>query len=136
MTAADLKDLFAEATPRPWYAGHLADDNHSCNCQSILAENGKMGGVGQVFVDNGKPVSEGGNDAPSLEEAKANLALIVHCVNNFEALAAENERLRESNAELLVALKGVVALSDRKHDAWNKAHIAIARAQQQEKDHV
>ena len=32
-------------------------------------------------------------------------------------------------AELLAALKEVVALSDRKHDAWDRAHAAIAKAE-------
>lgn len=31
--------------------------------------------------------------------------------------------------ELLEALKEVVAISDRKHDAWDKAHAAIAKAE-------
>ncbi|MDD5301538.1 MAG: hypothetical protein PHS14_00400 [Elusimicrobia bacterium] len=31
--------------------------------------------------------------------------------------------------DTLTALKGVVALSDRKHDAWDKAHAAIAKAE-------
>lgn len=35
-----------------------------------------MGGIAEVFVDNGKWVGKGGNDAPPLEEAKANQRLI------------------------------------------------------------
>lgn len=41
---------------------------------------------------------------------------------------AEIARLRASNAELLAALKKVIAISDRKHDAWDAAHAAIAKA--------
>ena len=38
-------------------------------------------------------------------------------------------RLIASAPELLEALREVVALSDRKHDAWDKAKAAIAKAE-------
>lgn len=37
--------------------------------------------------------------------------------------------LERRNAELLKALKEVVALSDRKTDVWDRAHAAIAKAE-------
>lgn len=61
-------------TPGPWLSGHLGSDS-KCQCQSILAE-GYMGCIATVEVDNGRPVSDGGNDAPPLEEAVANMHLI------------------------------------------------------------
>jgi len=42
---------------------------------------------------------------------------------------AANARLIAAAPDLLAALKEVVAISDRKHDAWDKAHAAIAKAQ-------
>jgi hypothetical protein len=38
-------------------------------------------------------------------------------------------RLIAAAPDLLQALKAVVALSDRKHDAWDAAHVAIAKAE-------
>jgi hypothetical protein len=47
------------------------------------------------------------------------------------ALIAEQDataRLIAAAPELLEALEEVVAISDRKHNAWDKAHAAIAKA--------
>src|SRR5689334_5545844 len=86
-------------TPGPWHAGCLADDLSSCNCRTILSET-CCGGIGEVFVDNSLPIPEGGNDAPPLEEAKANLRHIARCdpqtILALVAAARENERLREA----------------------------------------
>ena len=38
-------------------------------------------------------------------------------------------RLIEAAPDLLAALKAVVRISDRKHDAWDAAHAAIAKAE-------
>lgn len=43
--------------------------------------------------------------------------------------SAANARLISAAPDLLAALKAVVALSDRKHDAWDAAHAAIAKAE-------
>lgn len=53
-----------------WGAGHLSADDHSCNCPYIF-DSGCMGGIATVHVDNGLSISEGGNDGPPLEYAKA-----------------------------------------------------------------
>lgn len=50
---------------------HLSREGVSCNCANILDDN-YCGGIAEIMVSNGKPVSEGGNDCPPLEEAKAN----------------------------------------------------------------
>lgn len=39
-----------------------------------------------------------------------------------------NAHLIAAAPNLLEALKEVVAISDRKHDAWDRAHAAIAKA--------
>lgn len=53
-----------------WSGGHLSDSEHPCNCPYIF-DNGHAGGIASVHVDNGLPISEGGNDAPSKELASA-----------------------------------------------------------------
>lgn len=40
-----------------------------------------------------------------------------------------NARLISAAPDLLESLKAVVGLSDRKHNAWDKAHAAIAKAE-------
>lgn len=42
---------------------------------------------------------------------------------------ATAETLKQQRDELLAALKEVVRISDRKHDAWDRAHAAIAEAE-------
>jgi len=44
-----------------------------------------------------------------------------------ESLA--NARLIAAAPDLLEALKSVVMISDRKHDAWDRAHAVIAKAE-------
>lgn len=73
-------------TPGPWYPGHFVDDDHSCNCTGIVSEHGPMGGIASVHIDNGKAIGDGGNDAPPLEEAKANARLIAAAPEMLEAL--------------------------------------------------
>lgn len=97
---AALRQLLADvghsdAHPISLHAGHLADPNHSCNCRHIFDE-GHAGGIGQVYVDNGLPISEGGNDAPQLELAIAYLKLLVGAVNALPALLDEVERGRKT----------------------------------------
>lgn len=101
ITTEDLERMLSEATKGPWYPGHLCDDTHSCNCASILSETGIFGAVASVHVNNGLSISDGGNDAPSEEEAKANQRLI----------AAAPDLARE----LLAARKAVEALKECDH---------------------
>lgn len=44
------------------------------------------------------------------------------------ALLDADARLIAAAPDLLEALQKVVAISDRKHEAWDKAHAAIAKA--------
>lgn len=67
---SELRKALEGVTDAPWHPGHLCRDDHSCNCTSILADNGRMGGVAQVSVDDGT------NDCPPLSEAKANQRFI------------------------------------------------------------
>lgn len=72
-------------TPGPWIPGCIVSDDCACNCTAILAPV-YMGSVANVSVDNGKSISEGGNDSPPLEEAKANARLISAAPDLLEAL--------------------------------------------------
>lgn len=72
------------------HAGHLADPDHSCKCRYIFDE-GHAGGIAEVFVDNGKLISEGGNDAPKEELAIAYMNLLVGAANALPALLDELE---------------------------------------------
>lgn len=71
--------LDAGPTPGPWEVPHLSRDDVTCNCTGVLS-GGYLGGICSISVNNGIPmVSEGGNDAPPLREAKANGLLIAAC---------------------------------------------------------
>lgn len=86
-------------TPGPWDPPHLSDDSTTCNCRSIV-EGGYAGGIATVHVDNGIPlISEGGNDCPPLEEAKANGHLIAAAPDLDEALAAVVPGIRRSHGK-------------------------------------
>lgn len=49
--------------------------------------------------------------------------------NKFNRESKANASLIAAAPELLEALKEVVAISDRNHNAWIKAHAAIAKAE-------
>jgi hypothetical protein len=82
----------ASHTDLPWDTGCLCNDTAKCNCAYIFSE-GYNGAVGQVFIDNGKKIVDGGNDCPPFDEAKANLAFIVTACNNYDRLERDNEAL-------------------------------------------
>lgn len=50
------------------------------------------------------------------------------CLRISGYISPANARLIAAAPDLLEALKELVAISDRKHDAWDKAHAAIAKA--------
>ena len=73
-----------------------------------------MGGIATVEVDNGKSIIDGGNDAPPLEEAKANQRLIstaptihqlLERVITEEVLANDLELKSELKNEIVKVLK-------------------------------
>lgn len=73
-------------TPGPWCVPHFADDTHPCMCISVVGMHGGMGGICDIEIDNGLLISEGGNDAPDIEQAKANAHLIAAAPDLYEAL--------------------------------------------------
>lgn len=83
----ELRDLLSRATSGDWGEGHLTDDSHPCDCRYVFSQ-GHMGAIATIGVDNGLSISHGGNDAPCLSEAKANLALIVKMKNLLPQMLA------------------------------------------------
>jgi hypothetical protein len=65
---------------------------------------------------------------------------LLRVVTRFKGSSSDDEQglanlhLVSAAPELLEALKEVVAISDRKHDAWDKAHAAIAKATHGDED--
>jgi len=68
-----------------WSLPHFADPKSKCKCVYVLSEP-YCGSICDISVDNGKPISEGGNDAPPLNEAIANAYLIHAAPDSFRAL--------------------------------------------------
>ncbi len=96
-------------TAGPWWPGHLGGSG-KCQCRTIVDE-GHAGGVATVHVDNGiSSIADGGNDAPPLEQAIANMHLIA------------------AAPELYTALAAVVAVADRDTDVFKTAKAALAKA--------
>lgn len=99
-------------TPGPWNAGHLGRPDISCECRYILSE-GYAGSIAEVSVGNGKPVGDGGNDAPPYDEAVANMRLIAAAPDLLEAC-----RLALNMAE-----------TDQGPPNWDILRHAIAKAE-------
>lgn len=76
--------MSAKHTPGPWSVPHFARA-HGCGCRYIFAGE-YLGGIAEVYVDNGKMPSEGGNDCPSVDEATANASLIAAAPDLLSAL--------------------------------------------------
>lgn len=70
-----------------------------------------------------------GRDALAVYDNQANeyIATVWHSERDPKEGAA-NARLIAAAPDLLAALKEVVRLSDRQHDAWDAARAAIAKA--------
>lgn len=81
---AQINDQVSSHTVLPWECKpHIMDSSHKCNCTS-WCEEFYAGGILSVHVSNGIPlVSEGGNDAPPFEEAKANAIFIDRAIHAF-----------------------------------------------------
>lgn len=83
----ELERLLAEASGGEWGAGCLGSDS-PCQCPYIFDGGQYAGGIGGVYIDNGKNIADGGNDCPPREEAIANLRLIIAAHNALPALIA------------------------------------------------
>lgn len=75
----------AKHTPGPWYEPHMCEPDIRCNCTYVLSEK-YAGSICDISVDNGKAISQGGNDSPPLEEAIANAKLIAAAPELLDAV--------------------------------------------------
>lgn len=124
--------MMGEWTPGPWDAGHLCDDATRCNCRYIFGGQ-YMGALGEIYVDNGKgSISEGANDCPPIDEAKANLQLIAAAPDLVEALKGIIPALQAAD-NLVRAFTGpdddiARAVRDLARDRIKDARAALAKA--------
>lgn len=72
-------------TKGPWEVPHFARNDVQCDCTGVVCE-GYAGAIADIHIDNGKPINDGGNDSPPLEEAIANAHLIAAAPCMFAAL--------------------------------------------------
>lgn len=95
----ELERVYLAATPGDWSIPHIADDTTKCNCVYVLSE-GYAGSVCDISVGDGLSVSEGGNDAPPLEQARANAMFIPMAHNAFPRLLATIRETKEACAKI------------------------------------
>jgi len=75
-------------TKGEWRLPHFVvnkDNQEHCQCVFVLNE-GICGSIADISINNGKEISEGGNDAPPLEEAIDNAKLICAAPEMYEML--------------------------------------------------
>ena len=114
-------------THGPWEVVHRDDDY--CMGMTCIAQAGVMGDTGNICRLDDDP------------NAQKVIAITFHQIAPFVGMecdcdgdlsyvgrAEANARLIAAAPELLCALRDVVALSDRKHEAWDRAKEAIAKA--------
>ena len=127
--ATQTTDTLAGWTPGPWYPGHLCRDDHACNCPYVLSE-GYAGAICEVSVNNDLPISEGGNDAPPLAEAKANQRLIAAAPDLYAALSELREAVSMEGVPPLFGLANPVAQHARIEAALERADAALRLAKE------
>ena len=99
-----------ECTRGPWHGPDISDDSTTCNCTGIVDE-GYAGGIARVHVDNGiASITEGGNDCPPLEQAKANGLLLAaafdHALIGW-AMASEAALVQWRDGSVLIWIDAV-----------------------------
>lgn len=108
-----MGDAVSAHTPGPWSVPHFARA-HSCGCRYIFAGD-YLGGIAEVYVDNGKAPSDGGNDCPSVDEATANARLISAAPDLLAALKlahAEHAKSVLFGSEALRAMEAAIAKAE------------------------
>lgn len=126
MKIEELKALEAKATQGEWSIPHLSRSDVDCDCAYILAE-GYCGSIAEISIDNGKPISDGGNDSPKLNEAQANGELITALRNNAKALIACAAAGKELLAAEEVIFPPASAGIDQQN-AWANRKLAARHA--------
>lgn len=129
-TITAIKKALEGVTPGPWHAGHLGGGGE-CQCQSIVSE-GISGAICTIHVDNGKLIGEGGNDAPPLSEAIANMHYIAAVdpvaisalLSTLESLQRENEELRKGTDHISAEKAGIAKNAHSNVDYWKSQYEA------------
>lgn len=122
-----------KGTPGPWHPGHLGSDG-KCQCRYVVDE-GYAGGICTIHLGNDLAIGEGGNDAPPLDQAIANMHLIAAAPDLLESqtmgIQLNTPDFLDWIAERLVNVYGesphvdfVVSLKDRA----SAGRAAIAKA--------
>jgi hypothetical protein len=116
----ELRENLDGVTKGPWRPGHLANDDHSCDCGFVFDSLDRQGSIATVNMDDG---GQFGKEYPSRDEAKANLKHIVAAQpENIRALLDELSRLRgvvEAADAIRAAQRAYMA--DRGNEAKGKA---------------
>jgi hypothetical protein len=124
MTSAEIRAIrerAGKATHGPWHGGCLGSRG-KCQCRYIFDE-GHAGAVGEVYVDNGKSISDGGNDCPSRKEAIANLLFIVHSRTDVPALCDAVEEARKALRE--IAEMDIIRFMDPQVSPENAVRVMV-----------
>ena len=105
----DLAQMIAdrEAGTQGEWDCHFGSDTE-CQCKSVVGDHGGFGAIAIICSDNGKRIGDGGNDAPSEPEAKANARRIA----SVPSLEAEIERLTARVAELTETAQALGAMPE------------------------
>lgn len=131
-TIEELLELEAKATPGDWSIPHLAIDHIKCQCPYVLSE-GYAGSICDISISDGLSISEGGNDAPSREEAIANARLIPASRNHLRSILLELRESRQVKVDLVEALKlftnsDIALAGPKSRREWVQALIKNAEA--------
>lgn len=123
-----------EHTKEPWLLDGESRHEKTGALLGVYFKHPDGGRVGMVFS----------NCLADDDTCKENARRIVACVNacagipTYQLFGVSDapinlgeiiDHIRGQRDELLAALKRVVALSDRKHDAWDIAHAIIAKVE-------
>lgn len=97
----ELRDGLEGTTKGTWRPGHLANDDHSCDCGFVFDSLDRQGSIATVNMDDG---GQFGKEYPSRDEAKANLNHIIAAQPDniralLDALTTKDTALAEARAE-------------------------------------
>lgn len=133
MTTPNLRELAEKATQGEWGVGCFADPNSKCQCKYIFSE-GYNGSIATISVDNGKMITDGGNDCPRIDEARANGRYIAAAnPTAILALLDEVEALRALLTEIVSCVRNPSPTDDNARHVMKgnlyKWQAAIKRAE-------
>lgn len=111
------KPLSPPWSPGPWSMGCFVRNPPGKGCQcTYLFDDGHTGGIGEVYVDNGRNIADGGNGAPQREQAIANAHLMAAAPDLYDALYALNWLFAEDDPALAQARAALAKASGVTND--------------------